>query len=318
MRRKTFVFSLLVLINSCFNPAQAEDKLVRLISEQKEYHQNNFLRKVNFDNIERKYLIHLPIGYSNDKKYPVIFVFHGGGATAMHMRWVCSMDEKADQEKFIVIYPDGTGEFPDRNHSFNVGPGYGYAWENNIDDIGFVEYIITELKQFFSIDEKRIYATGFSNGAMLCYRLASVIPDKIAAIAPIGAVLDPQWLNYQKYVPIIHFHGLKDQFFPFNGGKGKKFGKKINTFPSVMQTIYWYLDNIKVSRDPKQVIRKNKAVGYLYGDDKDSQKLVLWILEDGGHTWPGARAILDSMGRVNRDISANDLMWEFFQKHKLD
>jgi len=44
---------------------------------------------------------------------------------------------------------------------------------------------------------------------------------------------------------------------------------------------------------------------------------VLIEIENGGHTWPGNEPIVAMLGKSTKDISANDLMWEFFQKHPM-
>ena len=42
-----------------------------------------------------------------------------------------------------------------------------------------------------------------------------------------------------------------------------------------------------------------------------------FIIEGGGHTWPGMQPALSLLGKSTRRISANDLIWEFFQRHSL-
>jgi polyhydroxybutyrate depolymerase len=54
-----------------------------------------------------------------------------------------------------------------------------------------------------------------------------------------------------------------------------------------------------------------------YGQGKDGAEVVLIVIEGGGHTWPGREPRLASLGKTTRDISANDLMWDFFQRHPL-
>lgn len=50
---------------------------------------------------------------------------------------------------------------------------------------------------------------------------------------------------------------------------------------------------------------------------KDGSEVVLIEIENGGHTWPGMKPIVALLGESTMDISANDLMWEFFQRHPL-
>jgi polyhydroxybutyrate depolymerase len=87
-----------------------------------------------------------------------------------------------------------------------------------------------------SVDSLRVYITGMSNGAMMAYRLAAEIPERIAAIAPVsgmvktdpGAVLPP--------MPVLHFHGTGDAYAPWAGGRGSRSLQRINHAP-VEETI---------------------------------------------------------------------------------
>lgn len=50
---------------------------------------------------------------------------------------------------------------------------------------------------------------------------------------------------------------------------------------------------------------------------KDGSEVVLVVIEEGGHTWPGRQPPVGFIGKAAKTVSANDLMWDFFQKHKL-
>jgi len=54
-----------------------------------------------------------------------------------------------------------------------------------------------------------------------------------------------------------------------------------------------------------------------YGGGKDVSEVVLVVIEGGGHTWPGQEPRLKALGKSTKNISANDLMWEFFEKHPM-
>jgi polyhydroxybutyrate depolymerase len=55
----------------------------------------------------------------------------------------------------------------------------------------------------------------------------------------------------------------------------------------------------------------------IYGPGKDGAEVVLFVINGGGHTWPGRQWPVPWLGKTTKDISANDLMWEFFQKHPM-
>ncbi len=84
-----------------------------------------------------------------------------------------------------------------------------------------------------------------------------------------------------------------------------------------MDTINWYIKNNRCSSKPSQTYIKGQATGQVYGPGKDGSEVILWTIKDGGHTWPGGRNILKKLGKVSQDISANNLMWEFFKRHPL-
>jgi polyhydroxybutyrate depolymerase len=66
-------------------------------------------RSIDVDKRTRSYIVHVPPGYDNSKPVPVVLAFHGGGANAENMVQFCGLNEKADKEGFIVVYPSGTG-----------------------------------------------------------------------------------------------------------------------------------------------------------------------------------------------------------------
>lgn len=90
----------------------------------------------------------------------------------------------------------------------------------DVDDVGFVSHLIDTLKQNYAIDSARIYASGSSNGAMLCFRLACELSHKIAAFATISASQEFSPCTPVQKVPIINFHSYVDAAVPYNGGTG--------------------------------------------------------------------------------------------------
>src|SRR5437016_6447484 len=97
----------------------------------------------------------------------------------------CGLNEKADRAGFLAVYPSGTGRL-ERALTWNGGNCCGYAMLNKVDDVAFTRGLLDDLAKAVLIDRKRVYATGMSNGAMMVYRLASELSDRIAAIAPVS------------------------------------------------------------------------------------------------------------------------------------
>jgi polyhydroxybutyrate depolymerase len=70
-------------------------------------------------------------------------------------------------------------------------------------------------------------------------------------------------------------------------------------------------DVLSEGGDGMRVTRKT------YGAGRDGAEVALVVVEGGGHTWPGRRSPAKILGRSTLSVSANDLMWEFFQKHPM-
>jgi len=290
---------------------------------ESKYSSGDYRRNLQFGGRKRFYEIHVPPQYNKTNPTPVVINLHGGGGSPSQQRHDSQMDKVSDANGFIVVYPAGTPatKIQEKFLVWNGGTYCGgVAVRNNIDDVGFINFLISDLSTIFNIDQKRIYTTGYSQGGFMCYKLAFELSDKIAAIAPVEAVLsDPPSSTYKPKRPIsvIHFHGKEDKNVPYEGGVGEKAKEKISR-PSVKDTIKYFVEFNKCSSQPK-VFQKGNAVCETYSLGTNGTEVVLWTLNDGGHTWPGGLTSMseEKLGKVNKDISASELMWEFFKKHPM-
>ena len=134
------------------------------------------------------------------------------------MAWFSGLNQKADQEGFLAVYPNGTGRFS--SLTWNGGNCCGSAMQQRVDDVAFIDAVLDDLANVVNVDTKRVYATGISNGAIMAYRLASELSERIAAIAPVAGPMGTATCSPRRAVSVLHFHGTDDQFAPFNGGRG--------------------------------------------------------------------------------------------------
>ncbi len=279
-------------------------------------------RTLSVDNTARQYLVHVPAKYDGSSDWPVVLIFHGGASNAEQMVRFSGLSEKADEAGFLAVYPSGSGRLP-KILTWNGGNCCGYAMTQKIDDVAFVGAILDDLEKSGRIDKKRIFATGMSNGAIMSYRLAAELSDRIAAIAPVSGPMGTESCTPKRPVPVMHFHGTKDEFAPFVGGKGAK---------SLSGTIFYSVDHsnqawIKANGCPiepanvKELPDKAKdgtsAIIKTFGPGKEGAEVVLVTISGQGHTWPGRDSRLASLGATTNNVSANDLMWEFFKRHPL-
>jgi len=269
----------------------------------------------------RSYLVHVPRSSNGAKAASVVLAFHGGGSNGRTMITFSGLNDKSDEAGFIAVYPDGTGR---RSEMLTWNAGYccGHASREDVDDIGFVDKLLDDLSRRVSVDPNRIYATGMSNGAMMCYRLASELSNRIAAVAPVSGPMGTETCNPKRPVSVMHFHGTDDKFAPYAGGRGDR---------SLTQTDFLSVDYsisawVKANGCPERGVttkEPNRANDGMivtrtaYGPGRDGAEVILIAIRGGGHTWPGRDCRLAFLGKSTHDISANDLMWDFFQKHPM-
>ena len=269
---------------------------------------------------KRTYHVHVPPQHHPQKPAPVVLALHGATMTGPLMAWFSGLNEKADEAGFLAVYPNGTG--PRLSYSWNGGNCCGYAFQNRVDDVAFIRAVLDDLAQTFQVDARRVYATGMSNGAIMAYRLASELSDRIAAIAPVSGTMGTERCEPKRPVPVIHFHGTDDDLVPFRGGKGRN-SLSGTDFYSVDHSIRAWAKANGCNEEPTLEELPDRAkdgtsvTRKTYGGGKDGAEVVLVVIEGGGHTWPGRGPALKVLGKATRNVSANELMWEFFEKHPM-
>ncbi len=273
-------------------------------------------RTLNLPGGDREYLVHVPASYNPSLPTPVLLALHPFATTAAMMARMSGLNATAEKEGFIVVYPEGTGIPALRN--WNEGGMKG----KTVDDVGFLRATLDDLASLLRIDPKRVYATGLSNGAMMCYRLASEMSDRIAAIAPVAGTMGFPKIEAARSVSVIHFHGTEDRLVPYDGPAPGV--PVMSNFLSVQATMRaWAQANgCGETASVEDLPDKEKDDGTTvrverWGPGREAAEVVLYTIVGGGHTWPGARASLPFLGKCTRDIDANALLWEFFKRHPM-
>jgi polyhydroxybutyrate depolymerase len=260
--------------------------------------------------ITREYLVHVPRSYRGAPT-PMLIALHGGGGDADFQAndSKYKLISKSEQAGFIAVFPNGYSRFPSGIlATWNAGTCCGKAQESKIDDVGFIRAMIARVESQASIDRRRIFATGMSNGAMLSWRLACEAPE-IRAIAPVAGTDNTPTCRPPRPVPVIEFHAADDDHVPFNGGFGV--GPSHVNFVSVPATQAKWVQIDRADASAKRVLSVSGAHCDLHAPQRGGAPVELCVTDTGGHSWPGGGA---QQGRKQPSmaISANDLMWNFF------
>lgn len=241
------------------------------------------------DGMMRSILVHVPPSYDNTRPMPLVLNFHGATMTAALQQQTTGMDAKADEAGFVVVYPEGV------DRSWNAGACCQGAASNDIDDVGFARALVAYTRGRVCVDPKRVYATGFSNGGRMSYRLGCEAADLFAAIAPVaGTKSFPDLENSpgcvpQRPIPLLDIMGSADP--------------RIEAQPG--QIAEWVKFNGCTDAQPKVTYQEGRDVCSSY-QQCTGGALVTYCSVDGlGHAWPRS------------GFSANERVWEFFQQFTL-
>ena len=256
------------------------------------------------DGIIRTYILHVPASYSVNTVVPLVIALHGhSSSAAAGFERGSMLSEKADSEGFIIAYPNGL-HYPwdgDSLKLWNVGGQYE-EWTGGTDDVGFIDQMIDLICQYYTIDASRIFVTGHSNGARMAYNLGYKLSKKIAAIAPHSGqmVYVPTKMNLP--VPVLHLHALNDNVVDYNGC----IGCELNVLP--VDTILGdWASVFSCNTLPDTVFTNSDYIIKKWKCSEGSPDVMLYLANRGEHNW---------FTISNSGISANDVIWEFFETHQ--
>jgi poly(3-hydroxybutyrate) depolymerase len=155
----------------------------------------------------RDYIIKFPSDYSAARPYPLVFGFHGAKYSA---EWVANGEDPLTGPYFGMESEAKAG-------AIFVAPQASGTWSSG--DIEFVQTMVDAIKTQACVDESRIFASGFSMGAIMTARIGCVLPDVFRAVAPMSASL-PSECDGSTFPPLPYLgtHGTLDQTISISQG----------------------------------------------------------------------------------------------------
>jgi len=270
----------------------------------------------------RVYRYYVPTRYDSERSYPLVIALHGINSRGRNIRLRSGLDDVAERDGFIAVYPEGNGIGALFKH-WNAGACCAKAMKKGIDDAGFVMRIVDELSTGLSIDASRIYLFGFSNGAMLTYQIAAKYPERIAAIAAVSGTfgrvtasgeLDWYLPRPAMSVPTLIVHGSDDPRLPFNGVLDTEKRDGLGMIPVKQSANFW----ARVNDCPTQPTTPSS--GYenvdlmLWSKCESTSEVRLYRLSGWEHSWAGASSKTRSDYNKVGGFETAEVIWEFFQR----
>ncbi len=275
--------------------------------------------QIKVENAKRHFIVSIPQSYTGKEAYPVVLMFHGTSGTGEKFYNISGWKEKGEQEGIITIFPtalkycyidDGVQK---NKTKWNDGklPTYVCTGVTPKDDVQFVREILRKVRQQLNIDNSRIYASGFSNGAEFVSRLAVELSDELAAVVAVGGGLSAEvTASPQQLIPIYVMAGHKDpKLIEANGGQVLP-----HQPTDLMQNALFsnfiglYLSKFELSNQYTSVSKKS-FVRLNFEDNLSSSNdnLLLFALVRGlEHNYPNGR---------NHPLKGVNVFWDFFKRY---
>lgn len=249
-------------------------------------------RTLMYGERKRSYLLHIPknlkAGLSS-----LVFALAPEGVSALKFSQMTNFSGFANQQGFVVAYP----EEMETGKGWNTGADQPAAY-----DLKFIQDIILDAAVLRPISARTIYAAGLGSGAQMAARLACIVPDTFAAIAPVASNY-PQWRDCVKRpISAMIFHGKKDQVTPYEG-KGLTMGPLGYAERIALQN--------KCPNGPGEAFRANGALAIGWGNCAARTEIIMFTLDNLAHDWPGA-----DPASTTAAINATSMIWQFFKTHQ--
>ena len=252
------------------------------------------------DGLSRGYRLFSPPSRDRSVPAPLVLVLHGVGNTGEQMVGVTQFDRLATTDGFLVAYPEGV------NRTWNGGYCCPNGGPPQPDDVAFLDALIDDVSATVDVDPARIFAVGFSGGAIMAHRLGCDLSDRIAGLASVSGSMVLADCRPEDPVSVLAINGTADPLVPYAGGPTAG-GATQPSPPAPAVVERWAELNTCPSpavREPGEVLTTTTWTGCAEGT-----AVRLLTIDGGGHTW-----FAPEFGRVNGAVDATRVVWDFLRK----
>lgn len=290
------------------------------------------LPRTRADGRSRSWITYAPPSYDPSRPTPLVLVLHGRPSSAASMAAISEMNAVAARHGFIVVYPEGIDN--EWNTHFDlVRSNASLGGARSIlpqDDVDFLKTLASDLNADFNIDRSRMYVAGFSNGGFMTMRMACSASDTFAGFAEVGAALYVEMNDVCRRSapsPILLMHGSADPSIPYGGVtvSNPEGGEPIPITFSVLDTVSFFArrNGCSLAGRSTTFAEQGRSPGThvirFVPNECSGAPLEYYLINGGGHTWPGVPDILpaENFGPTNMDIRASEVIWAFLSRQTL-
>jgi polyhydroxybutyrate depolymerase len=264
------------------------------------------LRTIRSGGAARAYRLEVPANYDRSVAAPLVFNFHGYPANAAFQSAYSNLPKVGHERGLIVVTPDAVAQ------NWRVpSEAQGTA------DVMFVKDLVAEVEAAYCVDVNRVFAAGYSRGALMATVVGCELPDTFGAIALVALEYRPARCHP---IPALAFHGTKDANVHYQAGPGVigfGTGVKVADLPGTIDNMADWAELDRCRTNPTVEKLGSDVVHRTYPGCLGDADVELYTIVGGGHTWPGTNLDYSQLGVSTDTIDANDIMIRFFLDHPL-
>lgn len=286
----------------------------------------------------RTYKLYVPSGYKSGTSIPLVVMLHGCTQNPDQFAAGTRMNELAETENFLVLYPEQPSS-ANQNSCWNwFDPAHQ---SRGSGEPALIAGMVGDVKSKYGVDNNKVFVTGLSAGAAMSVIMGATYPDIFKAIG-VGAGLEykaatsvtsaytamssggpnPQTQgrlayqsmgSYKRVVPTIVFHGTSDYTVATVNGN-----QVLSQWATTNDLSDDNSENSSIDDTADQTItgqvsgaQGRKYTRYVYNDSIGNVIMEKYLVDGMGHAWSGgstAGSYTDPNGP-----NQTQLTWEFFK-----
>lgn len=147
---------------------------------------------------------------------PLLIMLHSYSTSGDHQERYMNLRQEANRRGIVYLHPDGTID-KKQNHFWNASKACCDNFKAQPNDTDYITSLIKDVEEKVSIDPKRIYLVGHSNGAFMSLTYACTT-GKIAGVVSLAGALDKSFTcTTKKPTALLEIHGTNDATIKFDG-----------------------------------------------------------------------------------------------------